>query len=303
MQMVKWRSYLHGLWLLLRLTPVLAWSGGAFLLAAGLAYRGCADITWGSALRLLLVAVIIQGWLAHSLNDRTDWLSGTDQGEARILSGGSGAVWWGYLPLPHLYPIAACSFGLVLLLTYRQTQQLSMYLYLLIGLWGAIAYSHAPWCLAYVPLVGEWGAAFPAIVACGLATYQGLRQRLDFLPVAGAILHGLFAVAWLMQHHLPDWQNDLQAKPPKRTTVACVAAQYGLQTARLVVVAYFLLTAFMAAILSFFSSRFVWTVSLALGCALLAYYQDTGNTKQMAWRELQMVGIILFHACLLGWLL
>lgn len=301
--MIKWRKQLRGLWLLLRPLPVLSWSGGACVLAIGLAARTGAGISLGRLLRLLTVAVLVQGWLAHSLNDRTDWQSGTDKASNEAWSGGSGALQQGYLSQRQLLPIAVISLFLVLALTYRQTDSFLMYVYLFIGLWGAIAYSHAPWRLAYAPFLGEWLAAFPAIVACSLAFYQGLQGHLDFFPLAAAIVHGLLSIAWLMQHHLPDWCRDLQASPPKRTTVALVAARSGLQTARLVVVAYFLLAALVALTFTLISQRFTWTALLALLGAFLAYRQDTAVKQQMARAELQMVGITLLHAWVLGWVL
>lgn len=301
--MIKWSKQLKGLWLLLRPLPVLSWSGGACVLAIGLAVRTGAGISVSRLLRLVTVAVLIQGWLAHSLNDSTDWQSGTDKASNEVWSGGSGALQQGYLSQQQLLPIAVLSLFLVLALTYRQTGNFIMYVYVLIGLWGAIAYSHAPWRLAYVPFLGEWLAAFPAIVACSLAFYQGLQGHLDFLPLAAAIVHGLLSIAWLMQHHLPDWCRDLQASPPKRTTVALVAARSGLQTARLVVVAYFVLAALVALTFTLISQRFAWTALLALLGAFLAYRQDTAVKQQMARAELQMVGITLLHAWVLGWVL
>lgn len=301
--MIKWRKQLKGLWLLLRPLPVLSWSGGACLLAVGLALRTGAGISLSRLLRLLAVAILIQGWLAHSLNDQIDWQSGTDQAASEVWSGGSGVLQQGYLHQQQLLPVAIFSVILVLGLTYRQTDNNLMYVYLLTGLWGAIAYSRAPWRLAYAPFLGEWLAAFPAIVACSLAFYQGLQGHLTFFPIAAALVHALLSIAWLMQHHLPDWYRDLQASPPKRTTVAFVAARSGLQTARLVVVGYFLLTALVAVVLSLVNQRFAWTVWLALLGALLAYRQDTAVKQQMARRELQMVGLTLLHAWVLGWVL
>jgi 1,4-dihydroxy-2-naphthoate octaprenyltransferase len=301
--MLEWRKRLQGLGLLLRPIPVLSWSGGACLLGIGLALRTTSVVPIARLLRLLAIALVVQGWLAHSLNDRVDWQSGTDQTAAEILSGGSGALKRGYLRHEQLLPIAALSLLLVLALVYRQTANWLMYLYLAVGLWGAITYSHPSWRLAYKPLTGEWVAAFPAIVACTLAFYQGFAGRLDFFSIAAAMLHGLLSISWLMQHHLPDWYRDLHSSPPKRTTIAHVAAKSNLQMARLVVVGYFLLTALVASIFSLVNQRFAWTAWLALLCAALAYRQDTALRQEMARRELQMVGLTLLHAFVLGWML
>ena len=215
----SWTAKGKGLWLLLRPLPVLAWTGGAFILSVGLAYRAGLPLLWHQLGRAFLVASIVQGWLAHSLNDRTDWVSGTDQEADQFLSGGSGVIQQGLFDLPQLLGIAAAS-GMLIFVLVRRSVDLRLYFLLGVGCWGAVAYSAKPWRLAYVPLAGEWAAAFPAIVACGLALYQAAAGGITGLVLMASILHGLMAIAWLMQHHLPDWERDLQAAPPKYTTVA-----------------------------------------------------------------------------------
>lgn len=292
----------RGLLVLLRPVATLSWTGGAWLLAVGLASRVLPiGLDWNRSLRVLAVAVVIQGWLSHSLNDHADWASGTDCAAEEYFSGGSGVLRRGYLRLSELTPIALGSLLLIALLVHGGSAAWTLWLFLLIGLWGAIAYSCRPWRLSYQPLVGEWLAAFPAITACGLAFYQALTGELPFTAVAAAVLHGLLCVCWLMQHHLPDWSRDLQADPPKRTTVATVVQRCGLEQARLVVVAYFLLTSLVAGLCSLQNGRFVWTAGLALWGAALAYWQRLTHKRQVAWRELQMIGITLLNAWVIGW--
>lgn len=293
---------LKGLGILLRPVATLSWTGGAFILSAGLASRAIPLTTdWSRLLRVLLVAIVIQGWLSHSLNDRTDWQTGTDQNSNEYFSGGSGALRQGYLGFGELAVVAGASLVAVLLLVRSRAPVWALWLYLAVGLWGAVAYSCRPWRLSYYPLRGEWLAAFPAITACGLASYQVLAKDLVFTAVAAAILHGLLCVCWLMQHHLPDWSRDLQATPPKLTTVAAAAARFGLERARLVVVAYFLLTVVVALSFSLISGRFLWTALLAGLGAVLAYRQDVFHKKLVAFRELEMVGLTLLNAWVIGW--
>lgn len=294
---------LTGAWVLLRPIATLSWTGGAWLLSVGLAQReSLLAITWSRGFRLLVIAAIIQGWLSHSLNDRTDWRTGTDRGAREFFSGGSGVMRLGYFNSQELMRVAMLSLVLVAALAAARGVAWTLWLYLAVGLWGAIAYSCRPWRLSYQPLAGEWLAAFPAITACGLATYQALAGRLVFSAMAAAVLHGLLCVCWLMQHHLPDWWRDLQATPPKRTTIASLAGRLGLERARLLVVAYFMFTAALAFAFSLVSVRFAWTAALALCGAALAFAQDVFNQRQVAARELQMVALSLLNAVLVGWI-
>jgi 1,4-dihydroxy-2-naphthoate octaprenyltransferase len=222
-----------GTGLLLRPLATLSWSGGALLLSSGLAIRSTSfSGSWSEPLRVLAAAVVIQGWLSHSLNDRTDWQTGTDCQANEFFSGGSGVLRLGLFSVNELSIVAITSLLLLSSIVWVPNVARNAWLFLAVGLWGAIAYSCRPWRLSYRPWLGEWLAAFPAVTACGLAAFQVLAQRLVPAAVVGAGLHGLLCVCWLMQHHLPDWWRDLQAHPPKRTTIAWLAQRFGLPRAR-----------------------------------------------------------------------
>ncbi len=294
---------LTGVGLLVRPVATLSWSGGALLMAAGLASGVKPAIGgWSESLRVLIVATVIQGWLAHSLNDRTDWQTGTDRQADEYLSGGSGVLRLGIFTVSELGVVAALSLLLVFGVVWASAAPPGIWFLLAVGLWGAVAYSCRPWRLSYRPWLGEWLAAFPAITACGLAAYQALASQLELRVIVGAVLHGLLCVSWLMQHHLPDWQRDLQANPPKLTTIAWLAQRVGLPRARGLVVFYFLLTSLAAALGTLVSSRFIWTALIALAGAWFAFAQDVFDRRQVAVRELQMVGLSLLNALLVGWL-
>jgi hypothetical protein len=68
-------------------------------------------------------------------------------------------------------------------------------------------------------------------------------------------------------------------------------------------VGYWLFTAVAAALGSLVSSRFIWTALIALGGAWLAFAQDVFDRKRVALRELQMVGLSLLNAVLVGWII
>ncbi len=295
---------LRGLGRLFRPIPVLSWTGGAFIIAAGLARQMGGQGTAGEGLaRALLIAAVIQGWISHSLNDFTDWQSGTDREADTPLSGGTKVIAWGLLRVRDLPLIAAGSLLLLLILVLSSGSSApdGLIACLGLGLWGAVSYSCWPLRLAYLPLLGEWLAAFPAIVACGLAFGRMMHHDYTFPVAAAAVVHGLLCVSWLMQHHLPDWQRDLAAHPPKRTTIAMVASKFNIHSARLVVVAYFLLAAIFALVCSFGYRQFAWSALLSMLGAVLAYRQDPRIISQVTLREIQMIGLTLFHALLLGW--
>jgi 1,4-dihydroxy-2-naphthoate octaprenyltransferase len=81
----------RGLWTLLRVVPLVTWSGGGLLIGVGLALpRGGLN-----ALHVLLMvagALLLQGFVTHAYNDIADWRSGTDPASPRIMSGGSHVI-------------------------------------------------------------------------------------------------------------------------------------------------------------------------------------------------------------------
>ena len=70
--------FLRGLWLELRVIPVLLWSFSAITLGTALAARGGILHGW-YYLGAVALGVLIQGVLAHTVNEIEDWRSGTDR--------------------------------------------------------------------------------------------------------------------------------------------------------------------------------------------------------------------------------
>ena len=92
------RRVLLGLWLEIRVIPVLLWSFTAITLGTALAWRDGDGISVGGYLAAVAVGVLLQGLVAHCVNEIADWRSGTDRDPApRVISGGSKVIASGLL--------------------------------------------------------------------------------------------------------------------------------------------------------------------------------------------------------------
>ena len=79
---------LRGMWLELRIIPVLLWSFSAITLGTALGAGG--DVNGWYYLGAVALGLLIQGVLAHTVNELEDWRSGTDRhASPRIISGGN----------------------------------------------------------------------------------------------------------------------------------------------------------------------------------------------------------------------
>jgi 1,4-dihydroxy-2-naphthoate octaprenyltransferase len=218
----------RGIWLEVRIIPVLLWSFSALTLGTALAAddAGLDVAYWLGAVAL---GVLIQGLLAHCVNELVDWRSGTDRYPApRVISGGSKVLVAGLLSERGMGRLFWAAFALttVLGLALVASRGLVVLPFGLVGVAGAIVYSAPPVRAAYRPVVGE-AVAFTCVVTCvlGAAVLQGGEIRAVELAAAAAV--AAYAVAMLMLHHDLDRDADLAADPPKRTTVAVLGPAAG----------------------------------------------------------------------------
>src|SRR3954452_5691785 len=80
---------LRGVWLEVRVIPVLLWSFSAITLGTAVAVDG-GELDGTLYLGAVVLGVLIQGLLAHCVNELEDWRSGTDRHDSpRVISGGS----------------------------------------------------------------------------------------------------------------------------------------------------------------------------------------------------------------------
>jgi 1,4-dihydroxy-2-naphthoate polyprenyltransferase len=211
---------LRGLWLEVRIIPVLLWSFSALTLGTALASRGHGLQVW-YYLGAVALGVLIQGLLAHSVNEVEDWRSGTDRhASPRIISGGSKVILAGLLPPGALWWVFGAAFTAttVIGLALVAAGGLVLLPFGLVGVAGAILYTLPPVRAAYRPFVGE-AIAFVCLADCVCGAHLLQGQSIDGTTVAAAVAVAAYAVSMLMVHHYLDRDADAAADPPKVTSI------------------------------------------------------------------------------------
>lgn len=264
--------WLLGLYLEIRVIPVLLWSVTAITLGTALAWRDGAGTWVPGYLGALGLGVLLQGVVAHCVNDVADWRSGTDGDPApRVLSGGSKVVPSGYLGE---WSLVAC--GVVAL---AAAAALGLALAAAAGWWllafgltgaaGAVLYTLPPVRLAYRPFAGEV-VAFACVWAAGAGAYALQRGSLGAAAAGAAAVHAAACVAMLLLHHRLDRGPDARALPPKVTSVVYLGDR-----ARGYLVAWAAAAAAGGAALALAVNPAFWLAAGALAVALAAQVAAT----------------------------
>ena len=212
---------LRGLWLEVRVIPVLLWSFSALTVGTALAATEGSLQVWYYVGAVLLGA-LIQGLLAHCVNEIADWRSGTDRHPSpRVISGGSKVIAAGLMGEGALRVTFAGAFlaTTVLGLALVAARGLVVLPFGLVGVAGAILYTVPPVRAAYRPFAGE-AVAFICLANCviGAHVLQG-GAGIDAATVATAVAVAAYAVGMLMVHHYLDYDADRTATPPKVTSI------------------------------------------------------------------------------------
>lgn len=219
---------LRGVWLEIRVIPVLLWSYAALTVGSGLAFRdGHRDLALYAG--ALVLGVLIQGLVAHCTNEVVDWRSGTDRHDApRVLSGGSKVVVLGLIGQRGMLVLLALAFlaTTVLGVALAATQGWVLLAFGLAGVAGAIAYSAPPIRAAYRPFLGE-SIAFACIVLCVTGAYRLQGAEPDLLVLGAGVAVAAYAVGMLMMHHYLDREADLAAQPRKTTSIVFLGLAAG----------------------------------------------------------------------------
>jgi len=212
---------LRGLWLEVRVIPVLLWSFSALTVGTALAATGGSLQVWYYVGAVLLGA-LIQGLLAHCVKEIADWRSGTDRHPSpRVISGGSKVIAAGLMGEGALRVTFAGAFvaTTVLGLALVAARGLVVLPFGLVGVAGAILYTVPPVRAAYRPFAGE-AVAFICLANCviGAHVLQG-GPGIDAATVATAVAVAAYAVGMLMVHHYLDYDADRTSTPPKVTSI------------------------------------------------------------------------------------
>lgn len=301
---LKWSNHVVGLWKLIRIFPVICWGGGAVLLGSSVSFSSFGMLfPWKASVFALLAVILLQGIAAHALNDYEDWKSGTDKSSPGVLSGGSGVLRLSLFTPAHLICFYRISLGISLVLTcylcYR-CANLHLFIFLLVGLWSAIAYTWSPLRLSYRPLLGEWLAAWPAMVACTTGTTYLVMGTIPAISWWAGIIHATISIAWLMQHHLPDIAADLTAVPVKTTTVAYLCTRWGWRYVTIPSALYFFFVVVFGFMALPLHNGFVLSILAGLLGMILALITDPRNLPDVTRKQLGMMTVSCLHFCLLS---
>jgi 1,4-dihydroxy-2-naphthoate octaprenyltransferase len=223
---------LVGCYLELRVVPVLLWSFSAITLGSALAWDKAGHAGWMIA--AWVIGLLLQGAVAHCVNELTDWRSGTDRDPApRVLSGGSKVLRAGLLTERDLVwmgtgaAVLATGLGVVV----AAERGWWLLVFGAVGIAGAVTYTLPPLAAAYVPFAGE-GVAVLCVWACAVGGFAVQAGSISAQVLLVGASHAAFCISMLMFHHYLDRGPDSRAQPPKRTTVVRLggggARAYGL---------------------------------------------------------------------------
>lgn len=220
----------RGVFLEFRLIPVLLWSFTAVSLGTAIAHHESGSLDWGLFLATLTIAMLVQGFETHAVNEVYDWRSGTDRAAVpRVLSGGSKVLNRSLLTIRDLWAVFAVSSVLIFLLTawLVLTRSWLVIAFVLPGYLSGLFYTMPPVRTAYRPLAGELAGGFLGVLLCVLGGYFIQTLEVSTVAVVAAVAYASVCVAMLMMHHYLDLEADLGASPPKRTTIAVLGRRAG----------------------------------------------------------------------------
>lgn len=210
----------------MRLFPTLTWVGLTTFVGVSIAAKQSSWllVDYWSVILVFCSGIMCHGLLAHSANDYVDWTTGTDYRSPGLFSGGSRVIPEGYLALDSMWNgmgIAAVLCIVLMILLYLRIGSQAL-IGGVLAAFGAIFYSLPPLMLSYRPVVAEWFAVVPSLVACGWLAYVSASDGQPLKPGGWLLIlmTALVLVGHLMFHHLSDIEADLAATPRKLTTPA-----------------------------------------------------------------------------------
>lgn len=220
-----WRDVAKGLFMEIRILPVLVWAFTAISLGTALAYAEHDIFYLKNFSFAMLIACLVQAYPTHAANEIVDWLSGAD---IKGL-GGSKVVREGLLSIGDLKIILLTSITLVIILStvVVLTIDIRLIWFGIVGIAASLFYSLPPVKLAYKPFVGEWIGGFVGIFVAVTGSYYIQVQSLSFVVILAGIALGISDIAIMEMFHTIDYKADKEAIPQKRTTIVFLGREKG----------------------------------------------------------------------------
>ncbi len=216
------RRVLLGLWLEIRVIPVLLWSFTAITLGTALAWRDGDGISVGGYLAAVAVGVLLQGLVAHCVNEIADWRSGTDRDPSpRVISGGSKVIASGLLGTRELRLDRDRGARSPRPSSGSPPPRRGAGSCWPTGRWGSPGRCSTRSRRCGPPTARSAARRSPSscIWGCTTGAYVLQRGELSGGAALAGIAYAASCVAMLMMHHYLDRIPDSRALPPKTTTI------------------------------------------------------------------------------------
>jgi 1,4-dihydroxy-2-naphthoate octaprenyltransferase len=279
-----WRTIAKGLFMEIRILPVLVWAFTAISIGTALAYLETgAFFTWNFFLAMA-VACLVQAYPTHAANEIVDWLSGTDAHGF----GGSKVVREGLLSIKDLRIIFVGSLIVVIVLASIVIFTIDHRLvwFGAVGIAASLFYSLPPLKLAYRPFVGEWIGGFVGVFVAVTGGYYIQAFTLSPVVIIAGIALGISDIAIMEMFHTVDYDADKSANPQKRTTIVFLGSERG----QIYVLAHICSAAFLLWILTLYYWQIAVLAITATICIYFYYGYDPADswsiiysTKKVTW--------------------
>lgn len=202
---------LKALYKLFRFKPTIAWTVCGFILAVSVAINEFGyDLNWNLLLYSFITLVLMQGLLAHAINDisdeevdkRTD-IKGTNRFKVLV----SGIMSRRELVILSIFILTFSSY-VAFYIFYELGFVIQ--LFYLVGLYAILAYSLEPLKLGWRPF-SEWTVVFPTLVTYIVAVNFVATGYLSKLAFYYGIVFALFNILWFIVSRAMDYYPDKES--------------------------------------------------------------------------------------------
>ena len=199
------------LYKLLRLKPTVAWSFcGIYLGIAVAIHEYGFGLNWLYLVIAVLPVVLIQGFVAHAINDLAD--EEVDRKTDMKSTNRFKVLVSGIASRSDLVVIASVFLSITLyaaLFLFVSLGYLILIFYV-VGLYAALCYSLPPFKLGWRPY-SEWTVVLPVLVTLVVAVNYVVTGHLSFLAFIIGILFALFNIIWFLVSRMMDYEPDKAA--------------------------------------------------------------------------------------------